>query len=898
MLTKNAMGNLKSRYKAVLRKCNLLNTFGSLAIAGMLVVGAGVGGAEATEYLATDGGTVSGDYSNSVGYTTAGGTYNVTGDATVNYKLTLEGPSIFTTDNDSTLTMNDYLTQSLAGSDLSGVKVFLNNKGLVLGNSLTVGDLTFAEGTSLYLYTVKSDSGGTTEHLDSYYSAGDKTLITSSGKTVAFNGVTILNDDANDDTISNLTINGEGNVFFSGGNSITSGIVILENTGSSINDGTITITATPNINDTLNASVTAFTTGLTIANTTTNSGTINVTSGTLAVASGAELTSTGTIEVADGSTLTNAGTLIVTDTGTFTNAGAVTISDGAILSIGAADSSWVSTAISEAGLTASNYAIFATNSPYKSSTGGITVGNYQANASSGGDVYFGSNSLFVVNASNLGSDYALTGSSILADSGAGLLVSNVSFTNGDTAQVNIASGSSVRISEGAWGYGSGDDSIATANSNKLYFDSAFIDGTVVYNYDASSETPTSYSLSLTQVASSVVLPSVNTSLGGLLDAAVTAGSLPVFLGTASKLETAEATKIIESAAKVGVAGGVMNTSSNASGLGVTNVNNRTTLIGSSSSTTLTAQSGVLVASNDNYASDIFVAAVGDVAGLGVMQNGIGIWVQPMYQSTSADGLKSGDYSYGYDSDLFGVSVGADYTFAQSLRVGAAIHMGGGDSESSGDLSKTENDFDYYGFSFYGGYVFGNLGISADIGYTITSNDVTQKTTAGNLYTGDFDADTFTVGVNAEYKIQTSALDIIPHVGMRLNYVDVDSFNTKDSASNVVFHNKSSDATTFAIPVGVSFSKDIETGSGLTLRPRADIGVQFTMGDLKVDQDVTIPGVNGTASMESEIYDPVTFMGGVGVDLAKNNLNFALDYNLGASNNVTNHQVMATFSYKF
>ena len=46
MLTKGAIGNLVNRYRAVLRKCNLINTFGSLAVASMLVLGgAGVAGA-------------------------------------------------------------------------------------------------------------------------------------------------------------------------------------------------------------------------------------------------------------------------------------------------------------------------------------------------------------------------------------------------------------------------------------------------------------------------------------------------------------------------------------------------------------------------------------------------------------------------------------------------------------------------------------------------------------------------------------------------------------------------------------------------------------------------------------------------------------------------------------
>ena len=48
MLTKGAIGNLINRYRAVLKKCNLMNVFGSLAVAGMLVMG-GAGMAIADE---------------------------------------------------------------------------------------------------------------------------------------------------------------------------------------------------------------------------------------------------------------------------------------------------------------------------------------------------------------------------------------------------------------------------------------------------------------------------------------------------------------------------------------------------------------------------------------------------------------------------------------------------------------------------------------------------------------------------------------------------------------------------------------------------------------------------------------------------------------------------------
>lgn len=39
MQTKKAIGNLLNRYRAVLKKCHLLNTFGSLALASAFILG-------------------------------------------------------------------------------------------------------------------------------------------------------------------------------------------------------------------------------------------------------------------------------------------------------------------------------------------------------------------------------------------------------------------------------------------------------------------------------------------------------------------------------------------------------------------------------------------------------------------------------------------------------------------------------------------------------------------------------------------------------------------------------------------------------------------------------------------------------------------------------------------
>ena len=64
-LSKGAYCNLINRYRAVLKKCHLLNTFGSLAVAAMLVMGgASAAQAAASLTISQDGQTVSGTFEN------------------------------------------------------------------------------------------------------------------------------------------------------------------------------------------------------------------------------------------------------------------------------------------------------------------------------------------------------------------------------------------------------------------------------------------------------------------------------------------------------------------------------------------------------------------------------------------------------------------------------------------------------------------------------------------------------------------------------------------------------------------------------------------------------------------------------------------------------------------
>ena len=126
MLTKGAIGNLVNRYRAVLKKCRIMNVFGSLAVAGMLVMG-GVGMADARTVLAP------------------GEEKTITGERIAG-ESSSEWGTVYAVENGATLT--------LTGSDYAGNASTEGSGGVLLGTKntavLKVDSSSFSNNRALY----------------------------------------------------------------------------------------------------------------------------------------------------------------------------------------------------------------------------------------------------------------------------------------------------------------------------------------------------------------------------------------------------------------------------------------------------------------------------------------------------------------------------------------------------------------------------------------------------------------------------------------------------------------------------------------------------------------------------------------------------------------------------
>ena len=285
------------------------------------------------------------------------------------------------------------------------------------------------------------------------------------------------------------------------------------------------------------------------------------------------------------------------------------------------------------------------------------------------------------------------------------------------------------------------------------------------------------------------------------------------------------------------------------------------------------------------------SSVGQVQGQDVT-----VWVTPLYAKQDSDGYdggKSGDL--GVDGKLWGVTLGVDGALDNGLTIGAAFHVGSGDSDSNGSgYASTDGDFDFWGLSFYGAYSFDGFKVLGDITYTVADNDIDQNNAAGHLDTS-MDSKLLTVGLQGKYDFDIDGITITPHIGLRYHKLDVESY-TVNFQGGERFDGKSFDASYVTIPVGIGISKDILTSGGWTVKPAADFSIIPVAGD----KDVTTKIVSNDITMaaDSDITDDVLFRLRLGVDAQYRNFGLGFGYGYLGGSDTKSHNLSATLRYTF
>ena len=288
------------------------------------------------------------------------------------------------------------------------------------------------------------------------------------------------------------------------------------------------------------------------------------------------------------------------------------------------------------------------------------------------------------------------------------------------------------------------------------------------------------------------------------------------------------------------------------------------------------------------------ASAGDAA-----RTGFAMWIMPLYQSSNGFGMKAGNFDMDFSGGLGGVAIGADYTFDNAIRAGITFNIGGGYAQGSGDLNETTNNMNFWGIGAYAGWTPGNFGLTADVNYTSTYNKLEQDLPAsmqmGKLKS-DVTAYAISAGLRGEYKIETSALDIIPHVGVRYMSLNTDEYDVKSGGT--LLKGDAINQNIWTFPIGVAFSKQIETGNGWHFKPSLDLAVIPAAGDIDARSDVRFTGTGTKAELDTQTMDYVSYMGQAGLEFGNETTSLGVNYNIQLGAKSTAHGVFGTFRYEF
>ncbi|MDM8216368.1 autotransporter domain-containing protein [Desulfovibrio piger] len=281
--------------------------------------------------------------------------------------------------------------------------------------------------------------------------------------------------------------------------------------------------------------------------------------------------------------------------------------------------------------------------------------------------------------------------------------------------------------------------------------------------------------------------------------------------------------------------------------------------------------------------------------------GLALWIAPLWSNQNAFGMKAGNYDYGYNANLGGVSLGADYTWSNNLRAGLMFNVGGGYSKSAGgDLSDTTNNMTFWGLGAYGGWEYSNFAIMADVSYTSTWNSVSQDLDS-RMGMGDLEADiqasAISAGLRGEYKFETSVLDIIPHISVRYMSLNTWGYDVEGNGGTVL-EGDGFQQNIWTFPVGITFSKELDMGSDWYFKPSIDFSAIPAAGDIKAKADTRFTGLPYSTSLETQTMDYFTWQGGVGVEFGNDNMSVGVNYTLQTGQHSTGHGVFGMFRYEF
>lgn len=266
-----------------------------------------------------------------------------------------------------------------------------------------------------------------------------------------------------------------------------------------------------------------------------------------------------------------------------------------------------------------------------------------------------------------------------------------------------------------------------------------------------------------------------------------------------------------------------------------------------------------------------------------------IWAHYIHNKEDVDGMDFGGIDGSYEAQYNGIVVGSDLYKNGKTTAGIALSYADGNINGSNIASSTKNDAEYYGASLYGRIDNGNSAILGDISYMHSDNDITQNN-SGHEITASADADAFSIGIRAEQAYEAGAGKFVPYAGIRYMHL-----GAGDYSNSLGMEYNADDQNLWLLPVGVTYSAEVQSGDW-TVKPIAEVGYVWTMGDRDTDQTVSLNGASDTFGFETA--DSGSFIGRLGIEAEKSDVTYGLSYEYQKGDTVKANKWMVNLTYSF
>ena len=290
------------------------------------------------------------------------------------------------------------------------------------------------------------------------------------------------------------------------------------------------------------------------------------------------------------------------------------------------------------------------------------------------------------------------------------------------------------------------------------------------------------------------------------------------------------------------------------------------------------------------ASNLFTDAISEHMSLtNEKEHDSDIWAKYIHSKENIDGLAVAGADSKYDVNYNGIVVGADLYKNGKATIGAALSYVDGSVKGNTLAARTENDATYYGASIYGGIQNEDSAVIGDISYLHGKNDITQRN-SGTALTADAKSDAFSIGVRAEKSLKAGVGKFVPYAGIRYMHLGTGNYNNSIGMSY-----DGDDMNLWLLPVGVKYSADVKAG-GWTIRPIAEVGYVWNMGDRDATQTVSLNGASN--GFGYDVAYNGSYIGRFVVEAEKANVTYGLGYEYQKGDSVKANKWMANVNWNF